>query len=112
MRPFPFALTDDARDYLVRTIEVLRERATGDLPRLAELCWRSGSAIDAGSIETFGICAAETLDLNTLEVCEIDGKPIRISATLQERYRGRLLTVGTRADPDHPGTRLRELYFL
>lgn len=112
MRSFPFPLTDEAHEYLIRGITGLAEYGVAGFPHVAELCWRSGSVIEAGGIETFGLCAADTLDLNSLEIFELEGKPIRVSITLQERYRGRLLTVGSRRAPERDGGRVRELYFL
>jgi hypothetical protein len=70
--------------------------------------------LEPKSIETFGVCCATTLDHNTLETFDLEGVAIRVAVSVQERYRGRLLTVGFRFDPGTglDGSRVRELYFL
>ncbi|MBA3698620.1 MAG: hypothetical protein H0W78_07190 [Planctomycetes bacterium] len=106
-------MTDEAHDYIVFALRALYGDPKGELPSVAELCWRSGSSLDPGEIETFGICCGPSLDHNTLETFVIEGLEIQVPISLQDRYGGRLMTVGTRRDPmNGQGGRVRELYFL
>ncbi len=106
-------MTDDAHNYIVSALRCLYGDQTGELPGLAEICWRSGSSLDPDEIETFGICCGPSLDRNTLETFDIEGLEIQVPISLQDRYGGRLLTVGSRRDPmNGKGGRVRELYFL
>lgn len=109
MRPFPFAMTDEAKDFLLWSMRVLVQvQAPGEGPLLFEFNPRSGPPADPDVIETFGICSSPfPLAASPLETFDLEGQPIHVDHSLHERYRGRLLTVA----PKFEGT-VQALYFL